>query len=229
MAVGEFRLRVCYSKSGRIRFLSHLEVMRAVERSARRAGLPYAVTKGFNPRMKVAFGPALPVGTAGEREYFDIWLTEYVKPGEVLCRLSGATPPELAPDRVRYVGMREPALAAACTLARYVLSVKGDDVEAGTLQEALDAVIGEGVFEVERKGKTKVFELTRSLPEGARVSSVGSLVSVDVTIRVGQEGSLRPEALLAEALSRSRTEGATVSVTRTDILVEGEDGPRRPI
>ena len=33
--------------------------------------------QGFNPHMKVAFGPALPVGTASENEYLDVWLTRY--------------------------------------------------------------------------------------------------------------------------------------------------------
>ena len=36
----DFRLRVCYEKTGRLRFLSHLEVVRAVERAIRRAALP---------------------------------------------------------------------------------------------------------------------------------------------------------------------------------------------
>ena len=77
VASGEFRLRVRYRKTGRLRWLSHLEVVHALERSIRRARLPYAVTQGFSPHMKASFGPALPVGTAGEHEYFDVWLTGY--------------------------------------------------------------------------------------------------------------------------------------------------------
>ncbi len=50
-------------------------------------GSPYAVTQGFNPHMKVAFGPALPVGTAGENEYYDVWLTRYTDASEVLSAL----------------------------------------------------------------------------------------------------------------------------------------------
>ena len=57
-----FRLRVRYSISGRLAYLSHLETIRSMERVIRRAGLPFAITEGFNPHMKVAFGPALPVG-----------------------------------------------------------------------------------------------------------------------------------------------------------------------
>ena len=108
MANGEFRLRVRYGKVGRLRWLSHLEVLHALERTVRRAGLPYAVTHGFSPHMKVAFGPALPVGTAGENEYYDIWLTRYTKAEELLSLLLGAMPQDLAPTAAGYVGDSEP-------------------------------------------------------------------------------------------------------------------------
>ena len=64
-----FRLRVVFRKAGRLALLSHLEVARALERAVRRAGLPYAVSQGFSPHMRIAFGAALPVGVGGEREF----------------------------------------------------------------------------------------------------------------------------------------------------------------
>ena len=63
-----FRFRVVFGKTGRLKLLSHLEVARACERAVRRADLPFAVTRGYTPRMKVAFGPALPVGAEGVAE-----------------------------------------------------------------------------------------------------------------------------------------------------------------
>lgn len=229
MAAGEYRLRVCYAKSGRARFLSHLEVMRALERSSRRAALPYAVTKGFNPHMKAAFGPALPVGTAGEREYFDLWLTRPVLAAEALERLRRLTPGELGVREVRYVHEKEPSLTAAATMARYEVAVDGEGVTPEGIGEALVTVIGEGRLEVEHKGKIKVFDLARSLPEEVRTRSSGPPVIVEVTTRMGQEGSLRPDVLLNEALSRTPVDGAVVSVTRTDILIEEEGVARRPL
>ncbi|WP_417304102.1 DUF2344 domain-containing protein, partial [Ellagibacter isourolithinifaciens] len=44
-----FRLRLTFAKQGRLAMLSHLEVARALERTVRRAGLPYAVSQGFSP------------------------------------------------------------------------------------------------------------------------------------------------------------------------------------
>jgi len=201
--------------------------MRALERSSRRAALPYAVTKGFNPHMKAAFGPALPVGTGGEREYFDVWLTQPVSAAEAFERLCGATPHDLGVIEARYVHEKEPSLTAAATVARYEVAVAGEGVTAELIEKALVTVVGEGRLEVEHKGKTKVFDLARSLPEEVRVRSCGPPVILEVTTRMGQEGSLRPDVLLNEALSRIPCGGAVMSVTRTDILIEEEGVLRR--
>ena len=50
-----FRLRVRYGKRDRLKYLGHLEVIHTIERIVRRAGLPYAVTQGFSPHMRVGF------------------------------------------------------------------------------------------------------------------------------------------------------------------------------
>ncbi len=228
MAEG-FRLRVRYGKTGRLRHLSHLEVIRACERSVRRAGLPYSVTQGFSPKIKAAFGPALPVGTAGEREYYDVWLTSYVPARTVLERLAGASPAGLAPQAVSYAGGREPSLSAALTVARYRVLVASPATWPEEFGKVLAGVVGSGTLAVEHKGKTKVFDLARSLPEEPRVGSEDGFLVVEITTRIGQEGSLRPEALVHEALSSSPKPGSLIAVTRTDLLVEAGKEWLRPM
>jgi len=110
------------------------------------------VTQGFNPRMRVSFCPALPVGTAGNAEVYDVWLTRLLRPDDALAALRGATPEGLAPVSVRYIGEREPSLGAAMTLADYEVVVEGPDMGPGTLAGSLDDVIGSGSREVEHKG-----------------------------------------------------------------------------
>lgn len=216
MASQGFRLRVTYRKVGRLRFLSHLEVARAVERCCRRAGLPYAVSQGFNPRMRIAFGPALPVGTAGERERFDVWLTGYVPATEALERLAAVSSAELRPVDARFASNDEPSLSAGELLAEYEAIV--EEVEPGTLEAALDAQVRRGELAVEHKGRSKVFDLTRSLPKEPSVT-VGEdgRARVRMTVRIGPEGSVRPEMLIDAALSSADATGAVVHVTRTGI------------
>lgn len=217
--MSNFRLRVCYPKGGRLRYLSHLEVTRACERSARRAGLPYAVSQGFNPRMRVAFGPALPVATAGLREYYDLLLVDYVPPSDALDRLRGSSVEELAPIRVAYVAENAPSLSAELTIALYEVAV-GAAIEPRNVIKAMEAVVGTGEFVATRKGKTKVFDLTEALPKEPEVSSQGDGILVKMTTRLGPAGSLRPELLVRAALATNGAGEAPILVTRTDLLVE---------
>ena len=228
MASPYFRLRVRFRKGGDLRFLSHLEVTRACERSARRAGLPYAVTQGFNPKMRVAFGPALPVGTGGESEYYDLRLTEHVPADQALQSLAASSVGELAPLRAGYVSESAPSLSAALTIARYQAKV-GATVGSRDLQEAMEAVIGTGELVTQRKGQKKVFDLTCALPKEPEVSSQRDGPVVELTIRMGPAGSLRPETLIRTALDRSGAPDTRILVTRTDLLAEQEDGWKRPL
>jgi radical SAM-linked protein len=219
MGRGRFRLRVAFPKEGRLAHLSHLETARACERSVRRAGLPYAVSHGFNPSMRIAFGPALPVGTGGLREYYDVELDGYVRSGEALERLSEAAPQGLVPRDAAYVSADAPSLAAALVIAHYEVAVE-TSAEADEVQDALEEVAGDRELVVERKGRTKVFDLAECLPKRTRVRSIEGGALVEITTRMGPAGSLRPESLVDAALGPLDTPYRVASVTRTDLLAE---------
>ena len=209
-----FRLRVVYGKKGRLRHLSHLEVARACERAVRRAGLEYALTQGFNQRMKVAFGPALPVGTEGLAEMFDLWLRRLAPSAEALEALRRSSPEGLAPVGASYVPEGEPSLAAAMTLADYEVRVKGAVMGPRGLAEALADVTTSGSLEMFHKGATKVYDLARCVPEGVRLSEGEGEAIFQLTVRMGEWGSLRPEALVNEVLRRAAARCTAVETTR---------------
>lgn len=221
---GEFRLRFAYAKAGRLRFLSHLEVLRALERLTRRSGLAYAVTQGFSPHMKIAFGPALPVGTGGQREYADIWLTRYTKSEEALERLQRVAPDDLAPFQASYVPERAPSLTAALTIAKYQVELSGKEIGPTEAQAAIRRLLDVGELEVEHKGKKKVFDLARCVPEDARAEMRDGRLAVELTVKMGPQGSLRPEVFLRAALAESGISVPVMRTTRTDLLVEDDKG-----
>jgi radical SAM-linked protein len=220
VADASFRLRIIYGKTGRLRFLSHLEVVHACERAVRRTRLEYAVTQGFNPRMKIAFGPALPVASAGLAEAYDLWLKRLVPPAEAFDMIRAATPEGLAPIEVRYVGEREPSLTAALTLGRYEVVVEDPGMGPGRLAEVLADVVGSGSLAMMHKGANKVYDLAVCLPEGARAIEEPGRAVVSMTVRMGAHGSLRPEALVREALGRMDACDASINVTRIDLRPE---------
>ena len=95
-----------------LKYLGHLELIHTVEQVVRRAKLPYAVTQGFSPHMRIAYTSALPVGTSSTAEYFDVYLTELIPAEDALARLQAAAPVDLRPIDSAYVELRRPALTA---------------------------------------------------------------------------------------------------------------------
>src|SRR5271154_7021368 len=82
------RLLVRYAKRGRMRFASHRDIARAVERGVRRAGLPIAYSAGFTPHPKISYAGAAPTGTASEAEYLSLALTSRQVATQVRQRLN---------------------------------------------------------------------------------------------------------------------------------------------
>ena len=70
------RVRLRYTKRGRLRFTSHRDIARAFERALRRAQVPMAYSAGFSPHPKISWVGAAPTGVASEAEYVELGLAE---------------------------------------------------------------------------------------------------------------------------------------------------------
>ena len=222
---GEFRLRVEYAKQGRGGWLSHLEVLRAVERTVRRSGLPYAVTQGFHPHIKLAFGPALPVGTSSAHEYFDLYLTAFVEPDEACRVLSQAAPPVVPIVAAGYIVASEPSLSAALTWADYRAEVFGSTMTALQVEEAFAALRSRETLDVVQKGKAKVFDTARSIPKDAVVSTQSETLVIQFSLRIDPAGSLRPDALVRALFDGASADFSHLRIERTGLFAEdGETG-----
>src|SRR5579872_1729752 len=86
------RLVIRYAKRGRMRFASHRDIARAIERGVRKAGLPVAFSAGFSPHPKISYAGGAPTGTASEAEYLSLALTSRNEAGVVRERLNAALP-----------------------------------------------------------------------------------------------------------------------------------------
>jgi radical SAM-linked protein len=86
------RLRLRFTKLGKIRWTSHRDLARMWERALRRAELPVALSEGFSPRPRISFGLALPTGAESVAEYLDIDLEREIALAGVAERLSAGLP-----------------------------------------------------------------------------------------------------------------------------------------
>src|SRR3954468_20176916 len=86
------KLRIRYTKRGRLRFTSSRDFQRALERALRRADVAMALSAGFYPHPKIRYGHAGGAGTSSEAEYVEISVTQRVEPDSVRVALNEALP-----------------------------------------------------------------------------------------------------------------------------------------
>ena len=102
-----------FGKLDRLRFVSHLDLQRYMQRALNRSGLPVAFSQGFNPHPVMSFASALAMGWESEYEVLDIKFTKHVPEREALARMRGALPEEMPVYSVRYVDDRRPVRRVA--------------------------------------------------------------------------------------------------------------------
>jgi radical SAM-linked protein len=149
------RLVIRYAKRGRMRFASHRDIARAVERGVRRAGLPVAHSAGFSPHPKISYQGGAPTCAASEAEYLEISLTASLDPDDVRIRLNAALP-----DGIDVIEAADLAVAtAAPQLEASVWQVILPGVEPHDAAVAVRAFLASAHVEVDRRTSSGVRRL----------------------------------------------------------------------
>ena len=195
------RLRIRYSKKGKVRFISHRDVARIWERALRRAGVSVAYSQGFSPRPKLSFGLALSTGHESEAEFLDLELSDEdgdwtaVRGEDLAARLRAALPVGLDVVAIAPVEKGD-SLQQAVTSCTWAIEV--DDVDREYMDAWVAGVLSreEIVVERERKGKPVVEDLRPHVLalDITGTTETGIRLSADLGT---QPRALRPTELLA--------------------------------
>lgn len=190
------RLRIWFRKGERVRYISHLDVLRYWERVIRRAGLPLSYSQGFTPHPKLAFAGPLPLGFTGEAEVVDVTLDERVDVAKVHERLLPETTEDLRMVGVAEVPLSQPPPQAALLWAEYTVDMPGlDPAEA---ERRVHGFLAARAFpwKEERREKERTYDLRAATPFLSAAPAEGG-VRLAMRLRADQELMARPEQLVA--------------------------------
>jgi radical SAM-linked protein len=147
------RVRMKFSKIGRVRFLSHLDFMTLVHRAVVRAGIPISFSQGFNPHPRIAFGPALSVGMESESEYLDMETDPRIDLLPAVKRLNTSLPDGVRIIESRAIPKKAPSLSGS--IKRYTYAVEIVGFSADGIEEKVSSFLSRTSIIVLREGKQK--------------------------------------------------------------------------
>lgn len=200
------RIRFRFSKTGPMALLSHLDLVRLLERALRRSGLPVSFTGGFHPLPRLQLALALPLGVEGEGEWMDLEFLEAVDAAEVMDRWQRTLPPGLQLLSAREVAVSSRSLSQQLESSswRFILRcAEGTSRSAPAWEPAIeallsqDALIWEDTDKKSRPRRRDVRHLLESLQRLEQPIS-SSLVNpcsaeLELVARVDPQGrSLKP-------------------------------------
>lgn len=196
MFMSEYRAR--FAKENKLKFLSHLELIRAMVRSLRRAGLEMAYSEGFHPHPKLSFGPALAVGVSSSHEFFDLQLTTDPAPDLLKNKLNMALPEGLKILDVKKITHHVKPLNAIINRASYSLLLRAEPGDIPHIIESLHRLPERDQLFVDRRNKDGMKTVNiRPWLHNVNAEAIGAdRIMVNLVGEIGSGGNLRPEDLV---------------------------------
>lgn len=216
------RYYLLFARGAKLRFLSHLDMMRLWERALRRAGLPLRYSSGFHPHPRIALVLPLAVGMTAQREWMEIELNARIDPGEVRARLSAQLPAGLSLLEVREAPPDAPALTTRLQGAEYEVEVASPPPREA-VEERLCRFLEADSWPVqeERRGGARTVDLRKAVRRVALGDWSASTGRLRVVLGRGHEGSARLEQLLGVLGLPLR-----MRVERVQLFLSDADGMR---
>lgn len=235
----KFTYRLHLTKTGRLRFLSHHDLMRVLERAIRRSGVPVEYSEGFNPRPRISYHTALAVGIESNDEPVDIELGVWKPPLEVQRAIADQLPEGLslvACEPVR-IGSQDKIDTTSYEITFNPLAGRngpgeGESPQARAVAPPLQA-------DIDRLLASREAFVTRVNPKSKRRINIRPYIAdirfLDTTrlllvLRVTPEGTARPEEVLSLLGLPSLPPGVAWQIvkTRTTFHAPRDDRRHRP-
>lgn len=206
------KMLVVFSQTGGLKYIGHLDVMRAMQRALRRSDLPVKYSQGYNPHIILGFAAPLSVGTQGLREVMEVPLERDVSAQCFLDTLNRALPPLIRCVFARQVDDSHPAPMALCAAARYAITPLE---EKGRLLAAVGGFMDKTSIPAMRKSKKGMVEIDIRPLIYNLIPREGHL---DAVLALAESGTCKPEILVQSLGEYAGLPKLRCQIVRTGLL-----------
>lgn len=229
-------IRIRFTRGEKVKFISHLDLMKVFERAIRRSGLPIAYSKGFNPHPQMVFGLPLGVGMTSEGEYADFELVQEITPGRFMERLNESLPEDIRVTASAEKNTKDNIMASIAG-ADYIMELFTNElITADTLRQKVKELLSRDSIKVMKEGKGKdgrqtlreteirplmldvSFEEMRNVPDGYEVFQTAFVIKA--RFQAGSAANLRPELFIKALAEHAGIPADAVRIHRKALYIE---------
>jgi len=219
-----YKILVKFTKQDRMKFLSHLELIRVIERALRRADIPLKFSQGFNPHPKISFAAPLAVGVSSEGEYLTIELEEHIDAKEFEDRLNKVLPEGIKFVKSKYIDIKSKSLMSIVEDATYIVKCKTKrDYDFNEINRLIENFLKRDEISFEKRGKrnkVRTINIRDHIKEIIALSIENKEIIFKTTVSTGSQGNLKPEIAVSNLaqLEDIEVEPESIRVHRLEIF-----------
>ncbi|MDE6763415.1 MAG: TIGR03936 family radical SAM-associated protein [Oscillospiraceae bacterium] len=217
----KINLRARFEKSGRAVYISHLDLMRTMQRAFKRSKIPVWYTEGFNPHIYLNFPLALSLGVVGRSEFMDFAVTEPADFDKLRDSLNGEMP-----EGLRILEIFEPLYENKDVgFADYMIDFYSSADSCETLF-LLNKMLAEDKIEVDKRSKSKGMIKTDIKPHinVTETEPCDGFLRVFVRLPAGLKMNINAGVFTDAFAEYSKIEFSKIYAERTKILcLNGQD------
>jgi len=188
------RLRFLFGRGDKLKFLSHLDMMRLWPRLFRRAGIDMIYSEGFNAHPRLAVAAPLAVGWTGEAELMEVWLETPLPAVSILSLLSARLPDHLTLSSGMFVPAEDPSLQSQVRFADYEVELTLDR-PVNEIENAVNTLLEMSTLDWshQRDEETRHYDLRAQIDTISIEKASEKGVSLLMRLKNDPSGSGRPE------------------------------------
>ena len=206
-------VRLLYTKKGRLRYVSHLDMNRFMSRVIKRSQLPIWYTEGFNPHPYITFALPLSLGFESDYEILDIRLTDDNYDIENIPSLLNS----ICGEYIEFYDVFEPQLKVGL-IGFSAYRITFDD-EGEIFEELSEFIKSESIIvsKKTKKGTLKEIDIASKIRSAkAEKGEEGTVLSL--VLPAGGEENLNPELLITAFYEKFPDKYYCYNVLRTSVL-----------
>lgn len=211
-------LRLKINKINNLRFLSHLEMQKLLERSLRRIAVPMKYSEGFNPHTNISFAAPLPVGIASVYEIVDVEILEEIDIDELLNNQQKYLPKDFSILGAKII-FDKSSLMSDVVLSDYEITIYGMEDLAELNKNIMTFLEKDEVIIEKSSKKGKIYEINiREQVKSLRLTDDNK--KVIVRLDTGSDSNLKPMVLMKKLVDIGEEK---ILIVRTK-LYKGKEG-----